>query len=71
MRIDERRVSQGKATLWRTLRGKGPKVPPPVETPSDVSVEGGVSVDDSIRKDPQIMGAERDIQNLMLWIESQ
>src|SRR5271154_3472025 len=40
MRIDEKRVSQGKATLLRTIRGKGPKVPQ-VGSPSEVSDEAG------------------------------
>jgi hypothetical protein len=25
MRVDEKRVSRGQATLWRTMQGKGPK----------------------------------------------
>lgn len=65
MRIDEKRVSQGKATLWRTIRGKGPKVPT-AGSLSEVSDEGGVSGDESIAKEPNIVGVERDIQNLAL-----
>ena len=63
MRIDERRVADGKATLWRTLLRKGRKV-----SAKDVGpvvsgdLEGETS---SIRKGPQV-GIERDLQNLTL-----
>jgi hypothetical protein len=65
MRIDEKRVSQGKATLWRTIRGKGPKVPH-LSTSSEASDESDPNSDNSIAKEPNIVGVERDIQNLTL-----
>jgi Iron permease FTR1 family len=61
MRVDERRVSKGKATLWRTILRKGPKIP---KEGNGIVVEGPVEVrDDNIKKSPHT-GIERDIQNL-------
>jgi hypothetical protein len=62
MRVDERRVSRGQATLWRTILGKGPKLSEDgagviVECPNDETI------DDSIKKGAHT-GIERDIQNL-------
>jgi len=61
MRVDERRVARGQATLWRTMLHKGPKS---TGRDSTVSVEGGDGEPDTILKKGVHRGAERDLQNL-------
>jgi hypothetical protein len=61
MRIDERRVARGQATLWRSMLGKGPKQVDHHGVISEGSSEEGV--DSSIKKGIA-PGAERDLQNL-------
>jgi len=58
MRIDEKRVSRGQATLWRALWGKGPK-----STRDGHVAFADVSDQNSINK-ANIAGVEREIQNL-------
>lgn len=69
MRIDERRVSRGQASLWRTMLRKGPK------QRGDATEHGAVIVDEPIDSKDQITeqkgaelegieGVERDLQNL-------
>jgi hypothetical protein len=63
MRIDEKRVGRGQATLWRHMLGKGPK--PVTHHNGSISVDGASEdgVDTSMKKGLE-PGAERDIQNL-------
>lgn len=63
MRIDERRVSKDKATLWRTMLSKGPKHPTErngiiVETPDE-------SANGSIPKGA-LADVDRDVKNLVV-----
>jgi len=65
MRIDERRIAMGKATLWRTLLRKGHKDPPPhgvADVLDDAEVAGP---DDAIKNTPAV-GVERDLQILVV-----
>ena len=63
MRIDERRVARGQATLWRAMLGKGPKL---TGREGTVFVHGAEDeVDGTLRKDLPT-GAERDLQNLTI-----
>ena len=62
MRTDERRVSRGQATIWRTMLGKGPKVP---EDDGIVVEDGNDTSDDGITKGVRI-GIERDVRNLVV-----
>jgi hypothetical protein len=57
MRVDEKRVSQGQATMWRALWGKGPK---PIRDGHAALAD--VSDQNSINK-ANIAGMEREIQN--------
>ena len=62
MRVDEQRVAEGKASLWRTILRKGPKVSTPenniiVDSPVD-------SKEDSIQRVAALKGVDRDIQSL-------
>jgi hypothetical protein len=64
MRIDERRVSIGKSTLWRAMLGKGPKLP---KERNGVVVE---SLDNPVVEDNSKKGAitrvDREVQNLLV-----
>lgn len=61
MRVDERRVARGQATLWRAMLGKGPK---PTGREGTVFVHGAAEYEaDGTLKDLPT-GAERDLQNL-------
>jgi Iron permease FTR1 family len=66
MRIDERRVSLGKASLWRAMLRKGPKT-------KKNATENGVGIIEepnssaeqiSEKKSPAIEGLERDLNEL-------
>jgi hypothetical protein len=63
MRVDEKRVARGQATLWRRMLGKGPR--PVVHHTGSISVDGASEdgVDSSMKKGLE-PGAERDLQNL-------
>ena len=61
MRVDERRVARGQATLWRTMLGKGPKQPGAEGT---VFVQAADDESDTVLKRGLHTGAERDLQNL-------
>ena len=61
MRIDEKRVARGEATLWRTLLRKGPKKPSQ-DSRAEIFVTSE-GADNGLNKDPHI-GMERDLQNL-------
>jgi hypothetical protein len=66
MRIDERRVSVGQASLWRTMLRKGPKTKNN-ETENGVSIieEPNSSAEQiSEKKSPAIEGLERDLNEL-------
>ncbi len=63
MRIDERRVAEGKATLWRTMLGKGPKGS---DEGHGIIVDGiGDSGDDTAKNVVQ-SGVDRDVENLVV-----
>ena len=63
MRTDERRVVEGKATLWRTMLGKGPKLS---DEGHGIIVQGPAdSQDDNMKRVVQ-PGVDRDVQNLLV-----
>ena len=63
MRTDEKRVAEGKATLLRTMLGKGPKVSD--EGHGIIVQEPADSQDDTIKRVAQ-SGIDRDVQNLVV-----
>jgi Iron permease FTR1 family len=64
MRIDERRVVDGKATLWRTMLGKGPKGSE--EAIEEGPVDAAVDATNDPPKDGAIVGVDRSIENLIV-----
>jgi hypothetical protein len=60
MRVDEKRVSRGQATFWRTMQGKGPKDENDEIAAFDGSDDGAET---SINK-ANLTGAAREIRNL-------
>jgi hypothetical protein len=60
MRVDERRVARGQATLWRAMLGKGPR-PTGREGTAFVHVAED-EADGTLKNLPT--GAERDLRNL-------
>ena len=70
MRIDERRVAEGKASTWRAIRGKGPIVREQREISgadgvSNVEANGGNDNRDDLNKLNDVR-FEREIQNLAI-----
>ena len=63
MRIDERRVAEGKATLWGTMMGKGPKGS---DEGLGIIVDGMCDSGDDIAKDVPQSRVDRDIENLVV-----
>jgi hypothetical protein len=63
MRTDERRVIEGKATLWRTMLGKGPKVS---DEGQGIIVQGAADAQDDTLERVAQSGVDRDVQNLVL-----
>jgi hypothetical protein len=62
MRIDERRVAEGKATLWRTMLGKGPKVS---DEGDGIIVQGPVDSQDDTVKTVAQSAVDRNVQNVV------
>lgn len=61
MRIDERRVVEGKATLWRTMLGKGPTVS---DEGHGIIVQGPADSQHDIIKNVVQPEVNREVQNI-------
>ena len=61
MRVGERRVSEGKASIWRVITRRGPKVMPDEVRIIDDDLTG--TTEDGVKSKIHT-GIERDIQNL-------